>query len=330
MRKMRVLVVGCGSIGIRHLRNLALRRDAELAAADVSPNGEKAVKDLALGIEFFNSQDAAASWRPELTVVATPNHLHLEGAEKAFAAGSHVLCEKPLAESPESGRKMVAAAKKSGKILAVGFTERFRAAMAHIDSAVKNGELGKLIGGRALVGTYNTLICAKNPADRLNTFGNLIFDYTHELDLLTGFFGQHKRIECLGNSIAEKELRASPSLAAMLIEYESGAIVSVHMDYVQHPQRRILELFGDRKSMVYNFQTDTLETYDSGGQGWACETRIFYNVRDEQFQREHDDMIRAVRDGSRPKVTGEDGLISLELAEEAVGRLKTRCGKGRG
>ena len=321
MEKMRVLAVGCGSIGIRHLRNLALRKDVELAASDISADGERAVKELGMGIEFFRSQEEASSWRPELTIVSTPNHLHLSGAEKAFAAGSHVLCEKPLAESLESGQKIVAAAQKSGKILAVGFTERFRAAIAHIDIAVKNGELGNLIGGRALVGTYNTLLCAKNPADRLSVFGNLIFDYTHELDLLAGFFGRRKRIECLGNSIAQKELKANPSLAAMLIEYESGAIVSVHMDYVQHPQRRILEIFGDKKSMVYNFQTDTLETYDSGAQGWACETRMFYNVRDEQFQREHDDIIRAVREGSRPKVTGEDGLISLELAGEAASRL---------
>jgi predicted dehydrogenase len=319
MDKLKVLVIGCGSIGLRHLRNLTSRQDVELAAADVNGKAEDLVKAIRPDIVFFKSLAQAKSWCPSLTVVSTPNHLHLEGAEWAFEAGSHVLCEKPLADTVANGRKMVESAKKHGRILAVGFTERYRAAIDYMHSEIKNGSLGNLIGGRAMVGTYNTLLCAKNPADRLNTFGNLLVDYTHELDILDGCFGDYRRLECFGNSIAEKERRANPSLAAILVEYKSGAVVSIHFDYVQHPERRILEIYGDRKTMVYNFKNDTLEIYDCQKQGY--EVRTFNNVRDEQFNREHEDVIQAIRTGSRPKVTGEDAMRSLALAEEAIKRL---------
>jgi predicted dehydrogenase len=292
----------------------------ELAAADLNEKAEGLVKTIRPDIVFFNGLAQAKSWRPSLTIVSTPNHLHLEGAEWAFETGSHVLCEKPLADTVANGWKMVESGKKHDRILAVGFTERYRAAIDYIHSEIKNGSLGNLIGGRAMVGTYNTLLCAKNPADRLNTFGNLLVDYTHELDILDGYFGDYKKVECFGNSLGGKELKANPSLVALLVEYKSGAVVSIHFDYVQHPERRILEIYGDKKSMVYNFKNDTLEIYDCQKQGY--EVRTFNNVRDEQFIREHEDVIQAIRTGSRPKVTGEDAIRSLSLAEEAIGRLK--------
>lgn len=320
MDKLKVLVLGCGSIGLRHLRNLTARQDAELAATDVNDKSESSVKSIRPDIVFFKSLAQAESWHPLLTIVSTPNHLHMEGAEWAFETGSHVLCEKPLADTVANGRKMVESAKKHDRILAVGFTERYRAAIEYVHTEIRNGSLGNLIGGRAMVGTYNTLLCAKNPADRLNTFGNLLVDYTHELDILDGCFGDYKRLECFGNSIADKERKANPSLVALLVEYKSGAVVSIHFDYVQHPERRILEIYGDKRTMVYNFKTDTLEIYDCQKQGY--EVRTFNNVRDEQFIREHDDVIQAIRTGSLPKVTGEDAMRSLALAEEAIGRLK--------
>jgi predicted dehydrogenase len=171
-----------------------------------------------------------------------------------------------------------------------------------------------------MVGTYFTLMCAKNPQDRCETFGNVIVDYVHELDILAALFGDFRRVECMANRLGDKPLKANPGLAAMLVEYESGAIVSVHLDYVQHPSRRIFEVYGDRKSLCYNFMSDTLEIYDAE-KGSGYEIRTFQHVRNEAFQREHEDALKMARDGARPRVTGEEALRSLALAETAIRKL---------
>ena len=319
MKKTKVLIVGCGSIGLRHLQNLLLNNTLELAGLDLSPRAENEVKEISSEIIYFADFDSAANWNPDLVIVATPNHLHKANCLWAFDIGAHVLCEKPLATTVAEGRDIVDAAEKAGKKLGVGFTERFRESINFIIKEATSGNLGRLIGGRAMVGTYNTMLCAKDPKHREETFGSLILDYVHELDILAAIFGKAKRVECMCNTLADKELKANPSLAAAIAEYEKGEIVSIHFDYVQHPQRRFFEIYGDKKTLVYDFQADTLEIYDCQKQGH--EVRKFYNVRNEQFVAEHNDMLNAINSDSKPRITGRDGLKSLEVSGMMLEKL---------
>ena len=144
--------------------------------------------------------------------------------------------------------------------------------------------------------------------------------YTHELDVLAEIFGDVRRLECFSNTLAEKELKANPSLAAALLEYEKGEIVSLHFDYVQHPQRRILEIYGDKKSFVYNWQNNTLEIFDCDKTN--IEIVSFQDVRDELFVKEHQDMFDAISLDMEPMITGRAGLKSLDAAVRLIDRIR--------
>ncbi len=318
--KRRVLVIGCGSIGLRHLKNLSRNHTVEPAGLDMNPEVADEVQAFGYGIRFFSDFDSAAAWSPDLVIVATPNDLHRDNCLWAFGLGAHVLCEKPLATSVEEGESIVRAADEAGLKLGVGFSERYREAVQCMIDEAASGRLGNLVGGRAMVGTYNTLLCAKDPKHRGNSFGSLVLDYVHELDILAAVFGSVRRVECMGNSTAEKELRANPSLAAAIAEYENGAIVSIHFDYVQHPQRRCLEIYGDQGTLVYDFQEDVLKMFNCREPGYRV--RRFGNVRDEQFIREHDDMLNAAANGTDPLVTGREGLKSLQVSCMLLDKLQ--------
>jgi predicted dehydrogenase len=318
--KTKILVVGCGSIGLRHLQNLSLNRMLNLAGLDLNPKAKVEVEAVSTEIEYFSDFASAAKWEPSLVIVATPNHLHKENCLWAFENGAHVLCEKPLATTVSEGREIITAAERACKKLGVGFTERFREAIQYIIKEAVSGALGNVVGGRAMVGTYNTMLCAKDPKHRGEVFGSIVLDYVHEFDILAAIFGKVKRVECMSNSLGDKERAANPSLMAAIAEYEKGAIVSIHFDYVQHPQRRLLELYGDRKTLVYDFQTDTLKIFDCEKPG--VEVRSFTNVRNEQFVREHNDMLNALATDTEPLITGIDGLKSLEVSEMILNKLK--------
>lgn len=319
MNELKFLVAGCGSIGLRHLGCLESRKDVnELHAFDVNGDVKSKVKEISDRIAFHDNLDDALAISPDITVVCVPNSHHMDTTLKAFQAGSHVLCEKPIADTVEDGTRMVEAAREHGKVLSVGYTMRFHPGFEHILSMVNAGELGNVIGGRALIGTYNTLLCAKTDF-RSRVFGVLLVDYTHEIDMLRAIFGEARDVVCKANSIAKKPLTATPSLASLLIEYESDAIASVHMDYVQHPQRRILEVFGDKRAVEFDMQTDLLKVFDCEEPGYR--TLQFDNPRDDRFTLEHQDIIDAMATGSSPRVTGEDAVEALKVAENAISQL---------
>ena len=320
--KIRIVVAGCGSIGLRHLKNLKRNTaySLELAALDPSPRAAEEVAAVGTDIEFLPDWEAVRRWRPEIVIVATPNHLHKQNTLDALALGAHVLCEKPVACSAEDARIMAEAARRADRVLGVGQTERFRKAAAEILRMTRAGRLGTLIGGRAMVGTYNTLLCAKDKRHRQEHFGTIVIDYVHELDLLHAVFSPAVSAKGYCNSLSKKELQADPTLAAALIRYENGEVVSLHLDYVQHPERRVFEIFGDRGTLVYDFSADRLEIWDPSGKAPECLT--WGNVRDDQFVREHLDMISAVRNGTAPLVTADEAAEVLETAELILTTLK--------
>jgi predicted dehydrogenase len=316
MTRHRFLVVGAGSIGRRHLQVLAERADVELAVHDAWPEAVAAARQLVPGVAGFDTLAAALAWQPLVVIVCTPNAQHRAVAEAAFAAGAHVLCEKPIADTLEDGRAMIAAATAQAKVLAVGYSERFRPALAHIVQLVAAGELGTVVGGRAMVGTYNTLLCAKTDY-RAHVEGALLVDYTHEFDFLRAIFGEVADVHCWANDLGGREKRCKPSLAATLLRFQSGAIVSVHMDYVQHPQRRTLEVYGDRRSLELDLETDLLRVFDSAEPS-GVRTQAFDHDRNNRFRAEHQDILDAVLTGRSPRVTGTDGLKALEIAVRAI------------
>jgi len=325
---LRFLVVGCGSIGRRHLRLLLERSDVALAACDSDPAAQDSVAAIGSGIPFYASLRAAlAAWEPGFVVVANPNRHHAAAACAAFRAGAHVLCEKPIADTLAAGRRIVEEARRRKRVLLVGYTERYRESLQRVIRLAASGELGVLTGGRAMIGTYNTLLCARSAASRAD-YGTLLVDYTHEFDFLRAIFGEVAEVRGFANDLGRKERRASPATAVTVLRFASGALVSVHMDYIQHPQRRLLEVYGDRKSLELDLQTDTLRIFDADKAGY--ETQVYENQRDARFRLEHQDLIDAALHGTPVRVDGEAGLRALAIAEAAIRQLRRAHAAGRG
>ena len=101
---------------------------------------------------FERWEEMLAEAKPAIVVIATPPHLHHTIALRAFAAGAHVLCEKPLAMTRAEARAMVEAAARSRRVAMTGFNWRFPAAMQRFHSMVAEGFLGQLFHASAQIG----------------------------------------------------------------------------------------------------------------------------------------------------------------------------------
>ncbi|RLE97674.1 MAG: gfo/Idh/MocA family oxidoreductase, partial [Thermoprotei archaeon] len=125
---MRVGVIGCGSIGKIHIRNLKRIGAEVVAACDIDEKELKYVKSE-FGVEhlYTDYHDLIARSDLDAVVVATPNYLHHEMTVNALKEGKHVLCEKPPAITARQVKEMYEASRKYGRALLIGLTMRFRA-----------------------------------------------------------------------------------------------------------------------------------------------------------------------------------------------------------
>ncbi len=155
MEKIKVGIIGCGGIANgKHMPSVRQLPDVEMVAfCDLIPEKAEAAK------RTFGTPDAKVytDYRdllkdPSITAVhvCTPNRSHSFITVDALHAGKHVICEKPMAINSAEAKKMLDAAKESGKILTVGYQTRYKAEAAYMKRLCEDGELGEIYYAKAL------------------------------------------------------------------------------------------------------------------------------------------------------------------------------------
>src|SRR5687767_13963886 len=126
----RVLVVGVGSIGERHLRCFAATGRARVSFCEVNADLRRTVAERYAVSDAFPDLDAALASRPEVVVVCTPAHLHVAMATAAVRAGAHVLIEKPLSTTFDGLDELHDAVRSHGRVAGVAYVYRAHPAIA--------------------------------------------------------------------------------------------------------------------------------------------------------------------------------------------------------
>ena len=154
MSNIKVGIIGCGGIALgKHLPALKTLADVELVAfCDIIE--AKAVKakekyGTADAKVYTDYKELLKDNSIEVVHVLTPNRAHSFITIDALHAGKHVMCEKPMAKTAAEARAMVEAAKETGKILTIGYQNRYKADSTFLKKACDADELGEIYFAKA-------------------------------------------------------------------------------------------------------------------------------------------------------------------------------------
>ncbi|MDA0746548.1 MAG: Gfo/Idh/MocA family oxidoreductase [bacterium] len=150
----RILVIGTGSIGERHLRCFQNTGRAELSICETNADLRKTIADRYNIQQAFASLDTALEHTFHAAVVAVPAHLHIPISTRLAEAGIHLLIEKPLSTSldgVESLRKIIA---KKRLTAAIGYVHRANPALSTMREAIHSGRFGEPVQLFATVGQH--------------------------------------------------------------------------------------------------------------------------------------------------------------------------------
>lgn len=325
---MKILMVGLGGIGQRHLRNLRtlLGSRAEISAYRV--RGQSAVLTDGLQVEtgssleekfrlrVFHDLDEALNDGPRAVVVCNPSSLHLPVALQAARAGCHLFLEKPVAHCLEGTEALAALVEKNNLQVLVGYQLRFHPCIRHVGSLLRQNAVGGLIGVQAEIGEYlpgwHTYEDYRQMyAARRDLGGGVVLSQIHEMDYLYSFFGLPRSLYAIGGKLSSLEIDVEDT-ASVLMDY-AGMAVSLHMDYIQRPPCRTLKIIGNEGILWADLRQPLVRRYDAHGA--LCEETVFGDFeRNRLFLDEMAHFLACVEGREKPVVSLRDGLQSLRMA----------------
>lgn len=153
MKKLVVGIVGCGGIANnKHLPAMKKNGNFEIVAfCDIiKEEAEKTAKKYGTeDARVYTDYQELIKENLDAVYVLTPNSSHAPISIAALKAGKNVMCEKPMAKTTEEAKEMVAVAKETGKILTIGYQNRYRTDSSYLKRVCDNGDLGEVYYAKA-------------------------------------------------------------------------------------------------------------------------------------------------------------------------------------
>lgn len=327
---LRFALVGAGAnIAEQHLRAIAETPGAELVAVcDVDASKAARLVERTGAPFYADLAELLREVRPDVVSVLTPHPFHAPVAEAALAAGAHVLVEKPLAVTTSEADRMVTAAERAGKVLAVSFQQRFSPLTERLRAWVRSGELGDVVRVQVLEPWLRTAAYFRAASWRATWRGEgggvLLNQAPHALDLLTHLLGLPARVT--GLTRTTRHAIECEDTAHALLEWEDGAVGYFASCTTEPETGRRVELVCDRAKVTVSGDRLQRTDFEPGLREHALtDPEPFGRPRLVERPPEtlaagathaavYRDLVAAVREGRPPRCDGASGRMSLELA----------------
>jgi len=338
---MKILILGLGGIGQRHLRNLRKLRgdDLEILAYDPRPDPpvltdqlkveEGASLEKKYNLRIFPDIEQALAQKPQAAFICNPTSLHVSAALRAAKAGCALFIEKPLSHDMEQVDELIHLVESRNLAAVVGYQMRFHPCLQRLHALVQEKKVGRILSVRADVGEYlpgwhTYEDYRQGYAARQDLGGGVILSQIHEFDYLYWLLGMPRRIFALGGHLSNLEVNVEDT-ADILMECEMDGCpvpVSLHLDYIQNPARRSCEIVGDAGRILVDIRALTVEVVD--GRGNSVENSSYGDFqRNQLFMDELNHFLEGMQGMDGPLVNLRDGAISLRMALAAKESLAT-------
>ncbi len=313
---MKFMLAGLGSIGRRHLRNLKALGEQDIV---LYRSGRSTLQDDELdGYIAETGLDAALAHKPDAVIVSNPTALHLDVAIPAAEAGCHLLLEKPVSHNLERVDDLLAAVKRGGGKVLVGYQFRFHPGLQAVKRWLMEGLIGKPISAHAHWGEYLPdwhpgEDYRQSYAARRDLGGGVVLTLCHPFDYLRWLMGEVVSATSWTGQVGELDLEVE-DIAEAILEFDSGAVGHVHLDYFQRPPAHTLEIVGTEGMVRWDNEEGHASIYQSVEGRWQSSSLPDGFERNALFIAEMKHFIDVARSNAEPVCPLDDGVRTLKVA----------------
>lgn len=313
----KLLIIGTGSIGERHLRTF--RATGRVEASVCEPNAElrNAILERYPGTRGYADLDAALADRAaghQIGLIAAPSHLHIAMAGRLVEAGLHVFIEKPLSVNEEGVAELAEAIRKRGVTAAVAYTYRSHPALRGMREAIVSGRFGRPV---QVVGTWGQHFPKYRPAYRQiyytsrATGGGAIQDVlTHAINAAEFLVGPVDRLMADADHLVLEGVTVEDTVH--VITRHGPVMGCISLNQHQAPNENLITVICERGTARFDLNGGRWSSMVEPGGEWKLEYQ-FSLERDDIFVNQANLFLDAVEGKGPVACTFEEGWQTLRV-----------------
>ena len=338
IKKIKISVVGIGLMGSQHLKALQLSKKANLhSIVDLNKNSRKHAERLK--VPFYNdSKELLKNNKPEAVIVATPNQFHEKHTISFLNAKIPVLLEKPISNSISKAKKIINSSIKNKTHLLIGYHRRHNSMTASIKKKIDSGKLGKIVSANVMCWLYKHKGWFNEKWRIKKGGGPLGINLVHDIDFICYLLGPVKYVQATSSNLIRKYKVEDTAIVNLV--FKSGALCTLSVsDAIVSPWSYELTA-GENPAYPITNQS----AYYIGGTKGSLQfpnLKHWYNKKERSWWKEifhKDESTRSsrytlvnqidhlsdvVNGKAKPKINGNDGLVSLKIFDAILKSSKT-------
>ncbi len=314
--KKNFLILGCGSIGRRHIANLSALGVKDFILLD---KDESRLREAAAGLcspVMVKNLSKALEARPFAALICLPTSLHLSFALRLARKGVHLFIEKPLSMSLEGVDELSEMVAKKGITAMMGMCYRFHPVMQAIKERLDSGIIGTVyhvnyFGGFYLPYWHRDEDYRLEYAARAELGGGVLLTSIHGLDNLRWLFGEVSEVKAFMAKLSPLQMDVE-DMALGVMRFCSGTYVSWQSDFLQQADQHRMVIVGEKGTMRFDVLKGVEEINIGNGGKWKTR-RIPFDVN-SMYVREMECFLSALDEGLPVEAGLTEGIKTLELA----------------
>lgn len=304
---MKIVIIGLGSIGHRHLSHLKEIPGLELASLRTKKGEVKKEGGIK---EFYTLQDAL-DFEPDGVLISNPTALHVETALPFLKNGIKVLIEKPIDTSLQNAKLL----KPYEDLIRVAYCMRFHPLNLFLKKTFQEEHPFKVGFKRSfyLPKWHPYADYRKEYTAKKSLGGGVIRTLSHEIDLSLDWFGAPKEVNGVVDKVSFLEIETD-DYAFFSTKSSGNTRINFELDFFSPVNVYLGEAFTERGKYEWNLDKVTFTGYESG------EKEVVFSVPEEagsgMYQNQMEDFCRFIAEGRSMNASFEDGINVLKIIEE--------------
>ena len=312
---MKALVIGYGSIGKRHIKNLSSIKNMKIIV-NTKRDNDKFLKNTKC--TTYSSLELCIKEKPDFAIICNETVYHVNTAIKLAKAGIHIFIEKPISNSLKNIKILQNISNKNKIITHVGSVLHFHPCIKKIKEIIEKKELGRILSINVENGSYLPdwhpgENYRESYASKKELGGGVVLTCIHEIDYLYWLFDKISETVSYTKKVSDLDLSVD-DVSSILFLFKNNIIGQVHLDYFQVPNSRTCKIIGTKGTLICDLELNFVKIFNFKSKKWKTKLKLEKYDKNLMYKNELIHFIKCVKNNLKDYNDIKHGEYVLKIA----------------